>query len=146
MTVGRFKNGRYQQGIGTHDTLGVQPTSWSEPQPPALKRMTFTPANSGANRNYGSTPDYVDTLNSRWQSPQGGNWIKGALAKGKNMQNQTKAQNAQAETDAFDTRSASDLGISVDELRSRRSADADFSRLGADADVVSRTRAAGWTP
>lgn len=139
MTRGRFKNGRYQQGIGVPETLGVQPTTWNEPKPPALFQAKFDSPSVGFQRNYGSTPDYVDTWKSRWESPKGGNLVKGATSFGKNMQNK-------ATTDAFDARSASDLGMSVDELRARRSADATFERLGRDADVVSRTTAAGWTP
>lgn len=135
MTAGRFKNGRYQQGIGVPDTLGFQPKRWSEPQPPALKQMTFTPANSGSSRNYGATPDYVDTLNSRWSAPKPGQWLKGMMAQNKNMQ-----------TNAFDAQSASNLGISTGELRARRRAGAELSGFEADADIFSRTSAAGWTP
>lgn len=140
MTAGRFKNGRYQQGIGTPDTLGVQPTSWSEPKPPALRQASFTSANSGSSRNYGSTPDYVDGFNSRWKvSTNHGTFLD-------TVSNTSKAYNAKRKANAFDEESASRLGISTDELRARRTAGADLSRFDRDADVFARTSAAGWTP
>ena len=78
---GRFKNGRYQQGIGTPETLGVQPTTWKEPETPTLFRTTFTSPNAGISRNYGTTPDYVDTWKSRWEVPKNsGQLIKGATS------------------------------------------------------------------
>ena len=75
MTQGRMKNGRYQQGIGTPDTLGVQPTTWEEPKAPELKRMSWDAPNAGVSRNYGSTPDYVDTWKSRWEVPEPGKFF-----------------------------------------------------------------------
>lgn len=140
MTAGRFKNGRYQQGISTPDTLGFQPTSWSEPKPPALHQASFTSANSGSSRNYGATPGYVDTLNSRWEvSTDHGKFLDTATSAG-------KAYSTKRNANAFDEESAGRLGISTDELRARRSASADLSRFDRDADVFSRTSAAGWTP
>lgn len=86
MTQGRMKNGRYQQGISTPDTLGVQPTTWEEPKVPELKKMSWDAPNAGVSRNYGTTPDYVDTWKSRWDVPQqSGNLIAGAVSQGQKM-------------------------------------------------------------
>ena len=60
---------RYQQGIGTPETLGVQPTMWKEPQMFTPKGFSMPSINAGTSRNYGSTPKYVDTLGSRWGRP-----------------------------------------------------------------------------
>lgn len=76
MTRGRFKNGRYQQGIGIPETLSVQPTAWQEPKIAPLYQAKFDSPNAGVQRNYGSTPDYVDTWKSRWTVPQAGTYIK----------------------------------------------------------------------
>lgn len=70
---------RYQQGIGIKDASEVTstfnaPTLWQTPKAPAINRFNFTPANTGARRNYGSTPRYVDTVPSRWE-----HGAKGAL-------------------------------------------------------------------
>jgi hypothetical protein len=135
MTQGRMRNGRYQQGISTPDTLGVQPTTWNEPKPPALFQAKFDTPNTGATRQYGATPEYVDTWKSRWEVPKPGNFMKGLEAKGTNMQNK-----------AFDTESASRLGISTDELQARRAAGTNLNRFEADENVFNRTTAAGWTP
>ncbi len=66
MARGRYQQGRYQQGIGIPQTLGVQPTTWTEPKEPQINRMTWTPPNAGVSRKYGSTPAYVDTVPHRW--------------------------------------------------------------------------------
>lgn len=66
MSRGRYRQGRYQQGIGIPETLGVQPTTWTEPTGPEMRRATWTSPNTGASRNYGSTPNYVDTMPHRW--------------------------------------------------------------------------------
>lgn len=91
MTRGRFKNGRYQQGIGTPETLGVQPTTWNEPKPPALFQAKFDSPSVGFQRNYGSTPDYVDTWKSRWTVPKSGQWIKGATSYLQGKQNMSSS-------------------------------------------------------
>jgi len=38
---------RYQQGIGTPETLGVQPTVWKEPQMFKAKPFSFPTINAG---------------------------------------------------------------------------------------------------
>lgn len=86
MAQGRYRQGRYQQGIGIPETLGVQPTTWTEPKSPELKRTTWTSPNAGVSRNYGSTPGYVDTLPHRWTYASSGdilNQLAGSYARGK---------------------------------------------------------------
>jgi hypothetical protein len=78
---------RYQQGIGTKDASEVPstfqaPTMWQEPKAPAINRVNFTPANTGAQRNYGSTPQYVDTVKSRWEHGEKGALIGAATGLG----------------------------------------------------------------
>ena len=135
MTQGRFKQGRYQQGIGVPETLGVQPTTWNEPQPPALNQSKWDAGSVGFSRNYGSTPDYVDTWKSRWTVPKGGNLVKGLGASMKNRQNKK-----------FDAQSAEELGITPGELRTRRAEDIRGRRLEADRGVISRTSAPTTRP
>jgi hypothetical protein len=133
---GRMKNGRYQQGIGIPETLGVQPTTWNEPKPPAMSQIKFDVPNTGAQRNYGSTPNYVDTWKSRWDVPQNsGNLVKGMQARAENKKR-----------DALDAESASRLGVSTGELRARRAYSRTLDRFDRDDDVMSRTTASGWTP
>lgn len=72
MSRGRYRQGRYQQGIGIPETLGVQPTTWTEPKEPNLFRTTWTSPNAGISRNYGSTPGYVDTVPHRWDYGKSG--------------------------------------------------------------------------
>lgn len=62
---------RYQQGIGTPETLGVQPTLWQEPKMFTPKALSFPTLNAGTSRNYGDAGKYVDTMPSRWGSPSG---------------------------------------------------------------------------
>lgn len=58
---------RYQQGIGTPETLGVQPTMWKDPKLPDFKPRDIPRFNSGASRNYGGLKGgYLDTMQSRW--------------------------------------------------------------------------------
>jgi hypothetical protein len=140
MTQGRMRNGRYQQGIGVPETLGVQPTTWSEPKPPAVSQVKFDSPNVSLNRDYGSTPDYVDGRKSRWEVPaNAGNLIKGVASLKQGMSDRRKRRE-------FDEESASRLGISTEELRARRRASARESGFDSDADAFSRTSAAGWTP
>lgn len=56
---------RYQQGIWTEGP-GVQPTVWQDPKLPAMRTTKFTPPATGASRDYGHTPRYVDTTHGRW--------------------------------------------------------------------------------
>jgi hypothetical protein len=63
---------RYQQGIGIKEAGDSQstfqaPTMWQEPKAPPINKIDFKPTNTGAQRNYGSTPQYVDTWKSRWE-------------------------------------------------------------------------------
>lgn len=69
---------RYQQGIGTPETLGVQPTLWKEPQMFKPKALSFPTINAGTSRDYGSPGGYVDTMPSRWGSPGGEISARGA--------------------------------------------------------------------
>ena len=58
---------RYQQGIGTPETLGVQPTMWKEPKALNTPSLPIQKFNSGATRNYGGLKGgYLDTMQSRW--------------------------------------------------------------------------------
>lgn len=66
MAQGRFRQGRYQQGIGIPETLGVQPTTWTPPVGPEPQRVTWTSPSIGIRNDYGSTPKYVDTVPHRW--------------------------------------------------------------------------------
>ncbi len=141
MTQGRMRNGRYQQGIGVPETLGVQATTWSEPKPPALPApIKFDGSSIGVNRDYGSTPAYVDGRKSRWEvSGNAGSTIKGAA-------NLKEGMSARRKRNEFDEESAGRLGISPEELRARRRAASRESGFDSDADAFSRTSAAGWTP
>lgn len=62
---------RYQQGIGTPETLGVQPTVWKEPQMFKPKALSFPTINAGTSRDYGNPGAVVDTMPSRWGSTSG---------------------------------------------------------------------------
>lgn len=125
---GRFKNGRYQQGISTPETLGVQPTTWKEPESAPLYQTKFDAPNVGFTRNYGSTPDYVDTWNSRWTVPKPGQASEAVESASKKF-----------EQKKFDTQSASELGISTKELRSRRVTDSYNRQLAKDRSIFKRT-------
>jgi hypothetical protein len=58
---------RYQQGIGTPETLGVQSTYWKDPILPKTTPINYPTVNVGVGNNYGSLSDnYVDTMPSRW--------------------------------------------------------------------------------
>jgi len=58
---------RYQQGIGTPETLGVQSTYWKDPILPKTTPINYPTVNVGVSNNYGSLSDnYVDTMPSRW--------------------------------------------------------------------------------
>jgi hypothetical protein len=90
---------RYQQGIGVPEANNVPstfqaPTTWQEPKAPAIKRVDFTPVNSGARRNYGSTPQYVDTVKSRWEHGEKGALINAATGLSQSASNYRQAQNA----------------------------------------------------
>ena len=69
---------RYQQGIGTPETLGVQPTVWKEPQMFKPKAFSFPTITAGTSRDYGNPGKYVDTMPSRWGSPSGEMSARGA--------------------------------------------------------------------
>ena len=69
---------RYQQGIGTPETLGVQPTVWKEPQMFKPKALSFPTITAGTSRDYGNPGKYVDTMPSRWGSPSGEMSARGA--------------------------------------------------------------------
>lgn len=69
---------RYQQGIGTPETLGVQPTVWKEPQMFKPKALSFPTITAGTSRDYGNPGKYVDTMKSRWGSPSGEMSARGA--------------------------------------------------------------------
>lgn len=56
----------YQQGIQIPETLGIPLTKWKAPEQISAPQASFSPANSGASRNYGTTPAYVDTIPARW--------------------------------------------------------------------------------
>lgn len=133
---------RYQQGIGVPETLGNQPTTWKEPTPTPTKAFSFSPQNTGARRDYGSTPSYVDTVPARW-TVAGGNVTARSIARIATTRAQDRAEainraTAQAQRDVDDQRSAQALGISVAEVRSRRAADAEAQRR---EDILSRDRA-----
>lgn len=71
---------RYQQGIGVPEADNVPstyqaPTTWQEPKAPAVNRVDFKPGNTGATRTYGATPDYVDTVPSRWAYGEKNKWL-----------------------------------------------------------------------
>lgn len=71
---------RYQQGIGVPEASNVPstfqaPTTWQEPKAPAINRVDFKPGNTGATRDYGRTPDYVDTVPSRWSYSAKNTWL-----------------------------------------------------------------------
>lgn len=88
---------RYQQGIGIPETLGVQPTVWEDPKLPTIKRATWKVGNTGAQRNYGSTPRYVDTVPHRWTTPQGPGIIESFLGvRGGMQRRQQQRQRQQA--------------------------------------------------
>ena len=56
---------RYQQGIGTPQTLGVQPTLWKDPPSFTPKGFDLPSINAGTSRDYGDPGAYVDTKDSR---------------------------------------------------------------------------------
>ena len=56
---------RYGQGIWTESNAPA-PTMWKEPKAMKFSPPTLTTTNTGATRNYGGTPDYVDTMPARW--------------------------------------------------------------------------------
>jgi hypothetical protein len=60
----------YQQGIQPPTSLGFRPTAWKEPETPAIKSVVWKSPSVGATRNYGSTPNEVDTMPHRWILPQ----------------------------------------------------------------------------
>lgn len=87
---------RYQQGIGIKEASDSQstfqaPTMWQEPKAPPVNRVDFKPGNTGAQRNYGSTPQYVDTVKSRWEHGEKGALINAATGLGSRMYAQNKA-------------------------------------------------------
>lgn len=96
----------FQEGIDVPTTLGAPLTSWSDPTPTPTSRFDMSVPNTGAQRNYGATGEYVDTVPHRWKvgKPTFDGKQLGQLA-------QSRAQ---------DRTSAADLGISPRELRARR--------------------------
>lgn len=101
---------RYQQGIGIKEASDSQstfqaPTMWQEPKAPPLNKVTFTPGNTGAQRNYGSTPQYVDTVKSRWEHGAKGALINAATGLGSQMyarnQQQQMASSRGTDTDSI---------------------------------------------
>ena len=88
-------------------TFGTSPTMWKDPTPTATSPMSFQPADAGTRRNYGSTPaPYLDTMPHRWTV--GEQTFKGAQV------------GAYFRSRAQDRTSAEELGITPDEVRSRR--------------------------
>jgi hypothetical protein len=99
---------RYQQGIGVPEASKMPstfqaPTTWQEPKAPAINRVNFMPANSGANRNYGSTPQYVDTVKSRWEYGAPGSMINAATGLSQSSSNYRQSQAQAASTRGTDT-------------------------------------------
>lgn len=88
---------RYQQGIGIRDAGEVHstfsaPTMWREPKAPAINRLTFTAPNTGASRNYGSTPSYVNTVPSRWEHGEKGALFNAATGMGNASRTKQRAE------------------------------------------------------
>lgn len=96
----------FQEGIDVPTTLGAPLTSWSDPTPTPTKSFDMSVPNTGAQRNYGATGAYVDTVPHRWKVGQ-------PTFSGKQL-----GQLAQSR--AQDRASAADLGISPREVRARR--------------------------
>lgn len=115
---------RYQQGIGVPEASNVPstfqaPTMWQEPKAPPLNRVDFKPANTGAQRNYGSTPQYVDTVKSRWEHGEKGALINAATGLGSQMY----AKNKTASMRGTDTGPATSPATSRAQGRSYRNTD-----------------------
>ena len=114
---------RYQQGIGVKEASSVPstfnaPNTWQEPKAPAINRVNFTPANSGASRNYGSTPQYVDTVGSRWEHGEKGALINAATGFSK----QARMAGGEPITEPSPTRTMTRPGVSEEALARRERA------------------------
>ena len=96
----------YQEGIDVPTTLGAPLASWSDPTPTPTKSFDLRVPNTGAQRDYGATGAYVDTVPHRWKVGQ-----PTLTGKQAGQLVQSRAQ---------DRASAADLGISPGELRARR--------------------------
>jgi hypothetical protein len=88
---------RYQQGIGIKEAGDSQstfqaPTMWQEPKAPPINKIDFKPTNTGAQRNYGSTPQYVDTWKSRWEHGEKGALINAATGLGSRVYTNNQQQ------------------------------------------------------
>lgn len=114
---------RYQQGIGVKEASSVPstfnaPNTWQEPKAPAINRVNFTPANSGASRNYGSTPSYVDTVPSRWEHGEKGALINAATGYNK----QARMAEGEPITEPPATRTMTRPGLSEEAIARRERA------------------------
>jgi hypothetical protein len=105
---------RYQQGIGIPERLGAPLGEWKDPTPTPTGSFDLKVPNTGAQRNYGSTPGYVDTVPHRWKVGEQTNF-KGAGAGLQKWQEQGQA--------------AQSLGISRGELRRNSRTSARASRV-----------------
>jgi hypothetical protein len=98
---------RYQQGIGTPETLGVQPTLWKDPTLPKFTPIDVPTFNSGATRNYGGLKtDYLDTMKSRWFTGTAdiiGQSTQAAVVSGAKSRAQRRGSNASGATDTEPT-------------------------------------------
>jgi len=96
----------YQEGIDIPNTLGTPLLQWSDPTPTPTKSFDLRVPNTGAQRDYGATGAYVDTVPHRWKVGQ-----PTLTGKQAGQLVQSRAQ---------DRASAADLGISPREVRARR--------------------------
>lgn len=93
---------RYQGGIGVPTHLGVQPTIYRQPEF-SFRHQSIPHTTIGFSRNYGSTPEYVDTRSHRWNYGSGSiadsiqNLIGRAIVRTAQAQS-AQAQNAQSQT------------------------------------------------
>lgn len=130
----------FQEGIDVPNTLGGPLTTWQDPTPTPTKAFSFSPQNTGAQRNYGSTPAYVDTVPHRWkvgERTMSGSQIQSNLTtRAKNSEVRAAENEARDIRDAEDLASATELGISVETLRYRRSTVGREARRRRDRDIA----------